>query len=42
MNLVINGFLGPFYITYGLGDDGSAPSGPFVLFIDPRAVQLIN
>jgi hypothetical protein len=42
MNILVNGFLGLFLLTGGLGAGGSGPVGPFVLFIDPRAVQLVN
>jgi hypothetical protein len=40
MTLIVNGFTGLFLLTGGLGD-GAAPVAPFVVFVDPRAAQLV-
>jgi hypothetical protein len=41
MTLIVNGFTGLFILTAGLGD-GGAPVAPFVIFVDPRACQLVS
>jgi hypothetical protein len=40
MNLITGGLMGLFCLTGGLGSGGA--TGTFVLFIDPRAIQLVS
>jgi hypothetical protein len=39
MTIIVRGFLGPLLLTGGLG---GVPAVPFILFIDPRAAQLVS
>lgn len=38
MTIIVNGLLGPFLVTRGLG---SSVVVPFILYVDPRAAQLL-
>ena len=40
MTIITNGFLGPLLVTGGLAPGSAPPS--FVLYIDPRAAQLVS